>query len=161
MTQRSVSTSASSQQQRRRSRRSTRQRRSQPNQHLVVPYITRRIPAYELLHEEGLLKIEQAADTILAEIGVEFRDDPETMELFARAGAQVTPVTSSAWNIKFEPGMIREILKTAPQQFTQHARNPANSVVIGGDPVVFTPAYGSPFVMDMDQSRRYGTPADF
>ncbi len=161
MTQRSVSTSASSQQQRRRSRRSTRQRRSQPNQHLVVPYITRRIPAYELLHEEGLLKIEQAADTILAEIGVEFHDDPETMELFARAGAQVTPVTSSAWNIKFEPGMIREILKTAPQQFTQHARNPANSVVIGGDSVVFAPAYGSPFVMDMDQGRRYGTLADF
>ena len=138
-----------------------RQRDLQPNQHLVVPYITRRIPPYELLHEEGLLKIEQAADTILAEIGIEFRDDPETVELFSRAGGQVTSVGNSAWNIRFESGMIRKILKTAPQKFTQHARNPANSVEIGGDSTVFAPAYGSPFVMDMDQGRRYGTLADF
>ncbi len=147
--------------QRRRSRRSIHQRNSLPNQHLVVPYITRRIPAYELLHEEGLAKIEKATDAILAEIGIEFHEDPVTVDLFARAGAEITPVKRDIWNVKFEPGMIREILKTAPQQFTQHARNPANSVRIGGDAVVFAPSYGSPFIMDMEQGRRYGTLADF
>jgi len=161
MTPQPPPTSVDDKQRRRRSRRSMRQRDLQPNQHLVVPYITRRIPPYELLHEEGLLKIEQAADTILAEIGIEFRDDPETVELFSRAGGQVNPVGNSVWNIRFEPGMIREILKTAPQKFTQHARNPVNSVEIGGDSTVFAPAYGSPFVMDMDQGRRYGTLTDF
>jgi len=161
MTPQPAPPSVGDKQRRRRSRRSMRQRDLQPNQHLVVPYITRRIPPYELLHEEGLLKIEQAADTILAEIGIEFRDDPETVELFSRAGGQVTSVGNSAWNIRFESGMIRKILKTAPQKFTQHARNPANSVEIGGDSTVFAPAYGSPFVMDMDQGRRYGTLADF
>src|SRR5690606_15598365 len=45
--------------------------------------------------------------------------------------------------------------------FVQHARNPERSVVIGGDSVVFSPAYGSPFVMDLDKGRRYGTIEDF
>ncbi len=35
------------------------------------------------------------------------------------------------------------------------------SVVIGGKSVVFAPAYGSPFVMDMDRGRRFGTLEDF
>jgi trimethylamine--corrinoid protein Co-methyltransferase len=63
--------------------------------------------------------------------------------------------------VKFEPGLLREILKTAPATFTQHARNPARNVEIGGKSVVFSPAYGSPFVMDLDKGRRYGTIEDF
>ena len=115
------------------SRRAARQNRAAPNQHLKVPYITRNIPTYDLLSEANLDKIEAAADTILAEIGIEFRDDPDTVQLFRDAGGDVSPLSDSAWNIKFEPGMIREILKTAPHRFTQHARNPANSVDIGGE----------------------------
>jgi trimethylamine--corrinoid protein Co-methyltransferase len=57
--------------------------------------------------------------------------------------------------------MLREVLKTAPPVFTQHARNPANTVQIGGNNVVFAPSYGSPFVMDLDRGRRYGTIEDF
>jgi len=57
--------------------------------------------------------------------------------------------------------MIREILKTAPARFTQHARNPANSVDIGGNATVFAPSYGSPFILDMEGDRRYGTIEDF
>jgi trimethylamine--corrinoid protein Co-methyltransferase len=63
--------------------------------------------------------------------------------------------------VRFEPGMLREILATAPAEFVQHARNPARSVRIGGGSVVFAPAYGSPFVMDLDRGRRYGTIEDF
>lgn len=57
--------------------------------------------------------------------------------------------------------MLREILATAPAAFTQDARNPARSVEIGGDAVVFAQAYGSPFVMDLDRGRRFGTLDDF
>lgn len=131
------------------------------NANLRVPFITRNIPTYDLLDEESLVKIETATDTILEEIGIEFRDDPETVELFRAAGGDVTQVTDASWNVRFERGMIAEILKTAPERFTQHARNPANSVDIGGDAVVFAPAYGSPFVMDLDKGRRYGTLQDF
>ena len=120
------------------------------------PYIARNIPTYDVLSEENLVRIEDTADRILAEIGIEFRDDPAALELWRRAGARIDGVL-----VKFEPGMLREILKTAPAEFTQHARNPANSVRIGGRNVVFSPAYGSPFVMDLDKGRRYGTIEDF
>ncbi len=131
------------------------------NSHLKVPFITRKIPTYNLLDEENLVRIEEAADTILAEIGIDFRDDEETARLFRMAGAEVSAISNTTWNVRFEPGMVREILKTAPQRFTQHARNSANSVDIGGDAMVFAPAYGSPFVLDMDRGRRYGTIEDF
>src|SRR6185437_12922920 len=91
------------------------------------PYIVRGIPAYDVMSEENLLRIEATADRILAEIGIEFRDDPVALDHWKRAGAKVEGVL-----VKFEPGMLREILKTAPAVFTQHARNPANSVQIGG-----------------------------
>ena len=126
-----------------------------------VPYISRKIPPYNLLDEESLSRIEQGAERILAEIGIEFRDDPETVRLFKQAGGKVTGVCATAWNIKFEPGLVRDLLKTAPPQFIQHTRNPARSVQIGGDATVFAPAYGSPFVMDLDKGRRYGTLQDF
>ena len=120
------------------------------------PYIVRNIPTYDVLSEENLLKVEHAADRILAETGIEFRDDPVALDHWKRAGASVDGLL-----VKFEPGMLREILKSAPREFTQHARNPANSVQIGGKNVVFAPAYGSPFVMDLDRGRRFGTLEDF
>ena len=120
------------------------------------PYITRKIPPYEIASEESLIAIEHAADRILAETGMEIRDDEVALELFRKAGAQIDGV-----NAKFEPGMLREILKSVPKQFTQYARNPKKSIELGGNHVVFTPAYGSPFVMDLDKGRRYGTIEDF
>jgi trimethylamine--corrinoid protein Co-methyltransferase len=120
------------------------------------PYIVRNIPTYDVLSEENLLRIEAAADRILAETGIEFRDDPVVLDHWRKAGADVQGVL-----VKFPPGMLREILKSAPSEFTQHARNPANSVRIGGKNVVFAPAYGCPFVMDLDNGRRFGTIEDF
>lgn len=143
------------------SRRASREGGSGQNEHLKTPFITRRIPPYDLLDEENLVKIEKTTDTILSEIGIEFRGDEVSVELFRAAGGDVTTISDDVWNIKFEPGMIQEILKTAPSRFTQHARNPANSVEIGGDATVLAPAYGSPFVMEMGEERRYGTIADF
>ncbi len=121
-----------------------------------VPFIHRRIPTYDIMSEEGLARIERAAERILAEVGIEFRGDPVALEHWRKAGARIDGPL-----VRFEPGLLQDVLKTAPRQFTQHARNPANSVEVGGDGVVFAPAYGSPFVMDLDQGRRYGTIADF
>jgi len=121
-----------------------------------VPYIARNIPPYDILGEENLQKIERVADRILSEVGIEFRDDPICLDYWKKAGAKVDGVL-----VRFEPGMLNEIVSTAPAQFTQHARNPAHNVEIGGKNVVFSPAYGSPFVMDLDKGRRYGTLEDF
>lgn len=122
-----------------------------------VPYITRRIPCYEVLDEAGLALIERNADTILEEIGLEFREDDEVLAIWRKAGADV-----QGTRVRFPRGMPRSIVQaSAPREFTQHARNPARSVRIGGGNTVFAPAYGSPFVRDLDNGRRYGTIEDF
>ncbi|PHP65116.1 trimethylamine methyltransferase [Zhengella mangrovi] len=140
----------------RRGRHARVEERSHGPQGVHRPYIVRNIPTYDVLGEESLERIEAAADRILAEIGIEFRGDPVALDHWRRAGA-----TIAGDLVKFPPGMLREILKTAPAEFTQHARNPANNVRIGGRNVVFAPCYGSPFVMDLDRGRRYGTLDDF
>ncbi|MCV2873964.1 trimethylamine methyltransferase family protein [Defluviimonas sp. WL0050] len=137
-------------------REARRRERSHKATGLGRPYITRNIPTYDIMSEENLVKIEAAADRILAETGIEFRDDDTSIELWKRAGAKVDGLL-----VKFEPGMLREILKSAPAEFTQHARNPENTVQIGGRNVVFSPSYGCPFVMDLDRGRRFGTIQDF
>jgi trimethylamine--corrinoid protein Co-methyltransferase len=124
---------------------------------MAPAYITRQIPVYALLDEEGLARIESHAEAILQEIGVEFRGDAEALRLWKEAGAEVR-----GERVRFERGLVRQIIQaTAPRSFTQHARNPARSVEIGGDSVVFSPAYGSPFVRDFDGGRRYGSMEDF
>lgn len=122
----------------------------------AAPYLTRRIPPYQLLDEEALASIERQADWILAEIGVEIRDDPVALALFREAGASV-----DGERLRFDRGHLRELCKTAPQTYTMHARNPARSVEFGADNLIFGAAYGSPFVTDIENGRRYGTLEDF
>ncbi|HME39265.1 MAG TPA: trimethylamine methyltransferase family protein, partial [Steroidobacteraceae bacterium] len=86
-----------------------------------IPYITRKIPYYEVLGEEGLVLMEHNADTILEEIGIDFRDDAEALEIWKAAGADV-----QGERVHFPRGMCRSLVQsTAPREFTQHARNPA------------------------------------
>jgi trimethylamine---corrinoid protein Co-methyltransferase len=122
-----------------------------------LPFIRRKIKEYEILDEEGLAIIEANADLILEEIGIEFREDEEVLELWRKAGAKVDGVT-----VRFPRGLCRSIIqKSAPQTFIQHARNPERSVEIGGKATVFAPVYGPPFVRGLDGERRYGTIEDF
>jgi len=118
--------------------------------------ITRKIPAYELLGEEALQRIETHADWILKEVGIEFRGDEEARDLFRQAGASVTGA-----RVRFDPGHARSLCSTAPSRFRMEARDPANAIVLGGDHVVLMPSYGPPFVSDLDRGRRYATLEDF
>jgi trimethylamine--corrinoid protein Co-methyltransferase len=110
-----------------------------------------------MLSEEALVLIEEHADRILEEVGFEIRGDAEAIALFKAAGADVEGV-----RIRPPRGLVRSIVqRSCPREFVQHARNPARSVRIGGNATVFAPAYGSPFVTDLDRGRRYGSLEDF
>src|SRR5689334_23372050 len=122
-----------------------------------IPFLTRQLKPYEVLDEEGLATIEQNADTILEEVGIDFRNDPEARETLRLAGADV-----DGERVRFPRGMCRQIIQaSAPRVFTQHARNPERTVHIGDPYTVLAPNYGSPFVRDLDNGRRYGTIEDF
>jgi len=139
----------------------TRQRRKhqtkQRPKQVRKPYIDRKIGVLPVLSEEGLELIEANADRILAEVGMEFRDDPEIIAIFAEAGCDI-----DGERVRFAPGFCRKTIQaTAPAEFTQAARNPENSVRIGGNATVLCPSWGPPFVHDEDQGRRYATHHDF
>src|SRR3984957_6777988 len=106
-----------------------------------VPYITRKIPYYEVLSEEGLALLERNADTILEEVGIEFREDAEALALWKQAGADV-----QGERVRMPRGLTRSLVqKNAPREFVQHARNPARNVAIGGLKTGFAPPHCLPF----------------
>ena len=117
--------------------------------------LRRTIPTYELLDEDDLVRLEEHSDWILDEIGVEIHDG-EALDLFGQAGARV-----DGQQARFEPGLVRSLCATAPPVFQMFGRDPTSGITVGGDSVVFTPAYGPPFVSDLEGGRRYATIIDF
>ena len=95
---------------------------------------------------------------LLEEIGLEIRGDADAIRLWREAGANI----KDEWRVRVPQGLAREIVRrSAPGEFTQHARNPARSVTIGGRATVFAPAYGPPLCQRPRRGRRYGTLEDF
>jgi len=122
----------------------------------TAKYIERNIPNYEVLSEDALDLIEKNAETVLAEIGVNFVDNPEALERWKAVGAEV-----DGERVRIPRGLARKLCATAPSEYTQHARNPERNVVVGGKNLVLAPVYGPPFVRDAEGGRRYATMADF
>ena len=122
----------------------------------TAKYIERNIPNYEVLSEDALDLIEMNAETVLAEIGVNFVDNPEALERWKAVGAEV-----DGERVRIPRGLARKLCSTAPSEYTQHARNPERNVVVGGKNLVLAPVYGPPFVRDAEGGRRYATMADF
>ena len=122
----------------------------------TAKYIERNIPLYEILTEEALKIIETNAETVLEEIGINFVNNPAALSRWRAAGADV-----SGERVRIPRGLARQLCKTAPSRYIQHARNPARSVEIGGNTLVCAPVYGPPFVRDIAGGRRYATIADF
>ena len=122
----------------------------------ALPYLTRTAPTYDILGEEQIIAIEEAAEKILQEIGVEVRHEP-SLKLLKEAGMDV-----DGERVRFPHGFCRKlIVDNAPFEFIQHARDPKKSVKVGGDSLVLVPVYGPPFVAAGDIDRRYGTLEDF
>ena len=120
------------------------------------PVLSQALPALNVLSEEGLSLIEQNADKILAEVGLDIVDDPGALAVWRDAGADV-----DGQRVRFPVGLLRGLCSTAPKEFTQIARNPERNVVIGGKRTVFAPVYGPPFYRDFESGRRYATLEDF
>jgi trimethylamine---corrinoid protein Co-methyltransferase len=113
-----------------------------------------RMPRYEVLSEDAMAKLDGGWRRLMSEIGVEFLDD-RALDLFRQAGQKVEDKT-----VFLDPDFVLEQVAKAPREFDLQARNPANTVHIGGDSMAFGAVYGPPFVRDGDV-RRDGTMEDF
>ncbi|WFU46652.1 trimethylamine methyltransferase family protein [Sinorhizobium terangae] len=110
-----------------------------------------------VLSEDALEAIHDASLTILEEIGMDIIL-PEARDRMKAAGADVTPGTD---RVRFDRGLIMEMIASAPPSFTMHARNPARNVEIGGNNLVFAQIASAPFVADREGGRRTGNQEDF
>jgi len=116
--------------------------------------IRNRMPRYEVLSEEAMATLDQGWRRLMSEIGVEFMDD-RALDLFRKAGQKVEERT-----VFLDPDFVLEQVAKAPREFDLQARNPENTVHIGGDAMAFGAVYGPPFVRE-GEVRRDGTMEDF
>ena len=103
--------------------------RSQP---LILP-----ASKFTLLTEAQVEQIHEASLSILSRTGVVFNEE-EAVGYFRQAGAGVADN-----RVYLERDFVERCLATAPAQYTLHARNPANSVTIGGNHCAVMPG-GAP-----------------
>ncbi|HET9458034.1 MAG TPA: trimethylamine methyltransferase family protein [Candidatus Limnocylindrales bacterium] len=125
----------------------------------LLPWRTVRNPyrPVEILDPDAVETLHRASLRVLSEIGVEVLGD-RALDLLARAGASVDRTDR---RVRLDPALVEELVALAPSSFVVHARNPARSVRIGDEHVVFCSVGGPAFVSDLDRGRRPGNHADF
>ncbi|MGH6959493.1 MAG: trimethylamine methyltransferase family protein [Dongiaceae bacterium] len=111
----------------------------------------------EVLTPEQLDRLHDTSMRILETTGLEFLND-RALDTLAAAGATVDRANN---RVRFDRTLVAEYVSKAPAQFTLHARNPAHSVVIGGDSISFCAVSGAPNCSDLDGGRRPGSFADY
>ncbi len=109
-----------------------------------------------IMPPEAEEQVHRATMRILRDQGVVF-EEPRALDLFRKAGIRVD---EAAQRVFFAPEYVEEQIRKAPSEFTLHARDPKNDVVIGGNNLVLAPVSGPPFVADREGGRRDGTVKD-
>jgi len=97
----------------------------------------------DLVHRNAMLIVEQ--------IGVDVLHEGARM-LLEKAGQRV-----EGDRVYFDPAFLMEQVAKAPATFTLHARNPDNSVEVGGGTPLWMGMGGPPFQSDLDDGRRSGS----
>ncbi len=113
--------------------------------------------SYALLTPSQLDSIEQQADQILREMGIELQDDPISLEVLRATGADI-----NGTRVRADGAHLRHLIRaSAPAHFIWHGQNPARSVQVGQAEPVFIPVYGAPNVKDEQGNIHYGTLDDY
>jgi trimethylamine--corrinoid protein Co-methyltransferase len=108
-----------------------------------------------LLSADELEAIHQASLTVLEEIGMDF-NLAAARDRLQRAGAEIR-----GERVRIPRGLVDSCLKSVPPGFTLHARNPENSIRLGGDAMAFGNVSSPPNCSDADGGRRPGSLADY
>ena len=115
----------------------------------MLPALKHNLPLTEPMDQEQIEKIDAASMDILEEVGVVFRDD-QAIEDWKSVGADIR----DGDRVHLDRGLVRELIKTIPESFTYHARDPKKSLPFGNDHSIFIPMTGAPYLRDLDDVRR-------
>jgi trimethylamine--corrinoid protein Co-methyltransferase len=117
----------------------------------MLPGLKRNLPLCEPMNDAQIEKMDNASMDILEDVGVVFRDDIALADWRA-VGADVRGET-----VHLDRGLVRDLIKTIPADFTYYARNPSNNVRLGGKHSIFVPMTGAPYLRDLNDVRRNPT----
>jgi len=121
----------------------------------MLPALKRKLPLVEPMSQEQVEKIDKASMDILEDVGVVFRDDIAVAQWKA-AGADIR----DGDRVHLDRGLVRELIKSIPSEFTYHARNQENNLPFGNDHSMFIPMTGAPYLRDLQDVRRGPTLED-
>ena len=107
------------------------------------------------LSQEDVNRIHETSMRLLANVGVVFPSE-KALGFFRAHGVRVTDGRAF-----LTEAQVWDALKTAPLQFTLHARNSQRDVTVGHGISVFAPGYGAPFLIDPEAGKRAPTLADY
>lgn len=110
-----------------------------------------------LLDEDSIERIHSATLTLLGTTGLRVLHN-KARSIMHDFGADVDDASQM---VRFEPELIESCLKSIPEQFTLHARNPAHSVVLGDNTMVNAVVASAPNCSDTDSGRRTGNRMDY
>ena len=117
-----------------------------------IPRLRNPWPPLEVLTGEQVERILLAAHQVLEEAGLEIRS-AAARAVYARAGALVDEATQM---VRLGRELVEAQLKTVPERFVLHARNPDRHLHVGDNVVNFGPVTGAPNIRDSEGGRRYG-----
>lgn len=109
----------------------------------------------KFLTQSDMETIHDLSMRLLEEVGVEIPVE-SAREVYRSRGAMVDD--SRVFLLR---KLVEASIKSAPAEFTIHARNPQKDVHIGGNNTVFAPGYGAPFLMDAEAGQRHATMEDY
>ncbi len=117
----------------------------------------RSVEPTRVVSDDELEAVHESSLAILRDVGI----DVLLPDARARLEAAGCTVSISDDRVRFDPEMVMDYVGSAPAEFTLHARNPAHTVQIGGDNVVFSAVASPPNVSDAAGGRRTGNMEDF
>jgi trimethylamine--corrinoid protein Co-methyltransferase len=111
-----------------------------------------------VLSDEGLALVEENADTILEQVGIEFRDAPDAIALLTDAGAEI-----DGERVRFPAGSRASSCRRRRRASSRSSRGTRAQRRLRRRAHDLRARYGSPFVRDLDggagtgRSRTSGT----
>ena len=103
-----------------------------------LPPLVNPLPPLELIGQDQLMRIVDAAYRVLEEAGLEILSD-RCLDIYAANGCKVDRDINRVY---MPPALVEECIRKAPSSFPLLAKDPANSLMMGGNNLYFAPAPG-------------------
>ena len=134
--------------------RSSRRLKSQTRSFTMLPALQHSLPLTEPLNRDQIKRIDEASMDILENTGIHFRDKIALQD-WRSIGAKIVGET-----VFLDRFLVKDLIKSIPETFTYHARNPKNNLDFGKRYCMFVPMTGAPYVRDLEDKRRNPTLED-